>query len=59
MIHRGSILEQGYTVNVKGRLTECVFSVPVISSRLTGYEVKGLDGVVEIAEIKLSITAVS
>jgi len=59
MIHRGSILEQGYTINVKGRLTERVFGVPVISGRLTGYEVKGLDWMVEIAEIELSITTVS
>jgi hypothetical protein len=52
-----SLLEKRGTVDVKRRLGEGEFGVPVVTSRLTGDKVDGLDGVVEIGEIDLGIRA--
>jgi len=51
------LLEKRGTVDVKRRLGEGEFGVPVVTGRLTGDEVDGLDGVVEIGEIYLGIRA--
>ena len=51
-----SLLEKRGTVDVKRRLGEGELRVPVVTSRLTGYKVDGLDGVVEIGEIDLGIS---
>jgi len=55
MVHVGGVLEESDTVNVERRLSEVEFISPVATSSLTRNKMKGLDGVVEVAQINISI----
>ena len=53
VIDWGGIFEKRGAVDVKCRTGESILRIPVITRRLTGYEVKGLDWVVEIELLDL------
>tara|TARA_R100000541_G_C1827838_1_gene73543 strand:- start:25 stop:300 length:276 start_codon:yes stop_codon:yes gene_type:complete len=55
VIDWGGILEKRGTVDVKCRTGESILRIPVITSRLTGYKVDGLYGMVKKGEVYLTI----
>ena len=55
VIDWGGILEKRGTVDVKCRTGESILRIPVIASRLTGYKVDGLYGMVKKGEVYLTI----